>query len=289
VPLGPPVRENRSLPDADRPLRAGAEPGDRIDRPPVTEREMRGKIASKVRAATRTLCGEIAGLRFGAPVTHVYNPLEYARRPHQAYIRAYADSPKRVIFLGMNPGPFGMAQTGVPFGDVGYVRDWLGIDAPVERPPIEHPKRPVRGFDCPRSEVSGTRLWGAIASHFDRPERFFASRFVANYCPLVFIESSGRNRTPDKLPAAEREPLFDSCDAYLRRLVAVLEAEWVVGIGAFAQRRAREALADCPVRVGGILHPSPVNPRANDDWAGRAREALEALGLCVTRRSRKGG
>ena len=246
---------------------------------------MRGKIASKVRAATRKLCERLSDLRFAAPVTHVYNPLEYARRPHNAYIRSYADDPKRVIFLGMNPGPFGMAQTGVPFGDVTYVRDWLGIDEPVGRPAIEHPKRPVQGFDCPRSEVSGSRLWGAVAEGYGKPERFFESRFVANYCPLVFIESSGRNRTPDKLPVGEREPLFSSCDAYLRRLVEIFGAEWVIGIGAFAERRALEALAGRDVRVGRILHPSPANPRAHDDWSGSARGELEALGLCGRRGS----
>jgi len=246
---------------------------------------MRGRIAPKVRATTRKLCERLADLRFAAPVTHVYNPLEYARRPHDAYIRSYADDPKQVIFLGMNPGPFGMAQTGVPFGDVACVRDWLGIEEPVGRPAIEHPKRPVQGFDCPRSEVSGSRLWGAIAEHWGEAEKFFESRFIANYCPLVFIESSGRNRTPDKLPASEREPLFSSCDAYLRRLVEIFEAEWVIGIGAFAEQRAREALVDREVRIGRILHPSPANPRANDDWSGTARAELQALGLCGGRGS----
>ncbi len=148
---------------------------------------MRGKIASKVRATTRKLCEQLVGLRFADPVTHVYNPLEYARRAHNAYIRSYGDGLKKVLFLGMNPGPFGMAQTGVPFGDIAYVRDWLGIDEPVGHPAIEHPKRPVQGFDCPRSEVSGSRLWGAIAEHYGTPEKFFKSRFIANYCPLVFI------------------------------------------------------------------------------------------------------
>ena len=245
---------------------------------------MRGKIASKIRAATREFCEQLADLRFTAPVTHVYNPLEYARRPHNAYLRSYADDLKRVIFLGMNPGPFGMAQTGIPFGDIAYVRDWLGIEESVERPTIEHPKRPIRGFDCPRSEVSGSRLWGAIAKHYGRPEKFFEGRFIANYCPLVFIESSGRNRTPDKLPANEREPLFRSCDTYLRRLVEIFEAEWVIGIGAFAEQRAREALANHEVRIGRILHPSPANPRAHSDWSGSAQGELQALGLCNRRR-----
>jgi alkaline phosphatase len=162
----------------------------------------------RLATAARRLRREVDALAFGAPVSHVYNPLAYAWRGHQAYLDAYAGGRKRVVFLGMNPGPFGMAQTGVPFGDVGMVRDWLGISAKIDLPADTHPKRPVQGFDCPRSEVSGTRLWGAIGDHFGSPRRFFAGHFLTNYCPLVFVEASGRNRTPDKLPAAERQALY---------------------------------------------------------------------------------
>jgi single-strand selective monofunctional uracil DNA glycosylase len=222
----------------------------------------------------------MSALRFGAPVSHVYNPLEYAGASHAAYVRTFGGSRKRVVFLGMNPGPFGMAQTGVPFGEVSRVRDWLGIEEPVGRPTREHPKRPVQGFACERTEVSGTRLWGAIADHFQTPRRFFARHYIANYCPLVFMEESGRNRTPDKLPASERDPLFASCDQHLRRLVEILEPEWLIGVGAFAKTRAAEALAGRDVRIATILHPSPANPRANRDWAGEVREQIRALGLC---------
>jgi single-strand selective monofunctional uracil DNA glycosylase len=236
--------------------------------------------AQRLIAATRTLRRAVAGLSFAPPVSHVYNPIEYAMRPHHAYLRRYATGPRRVIFLGMNPGPFGMAQTGVPFGEVSRVRDWLGIEAPVGQPPHANPKRPVLGFACPRSEVSGARLWGAVAAHFRRPELFFAEHFVANYCPLIFMEESGRNCTPDKLPAAEREPLFAACDRFLRDLVRILEPEWVIGVGGFAARRAEACLGERGVRVGQILHPSPANPRANRNWEGEVRGQLSALGLC---------
>jgi single-strand selective monofunctional uracil DNA glycosylase len=187
----------------------------------------------------------------------------------------------------MNPGPYGMAQTGVPFGEVGLVRDWLGIQARIDKPAREHPKRPVDGFACRRSEVSGARLWGALAERYTRPEDFFAERFIANYCPLVFMEHSGRNRTPDKLPKMEREPLFEACDRHLRRLVGILGARWVIGIGAFAEGRAREALAGLDLRFGRVLHPSPANPRAQRDWAGSARTELKEMGLCrADRRTR---
>src|SRR5262245_47846304 len=238
--------------------------------------------ARALRSAARHLSRDVAGLRFAAPVSCVYDPLDYAQRAHAAYLDAYGGSRKRVVFLGMNPGPFGMAQTGVPFGDVSAVRDFLGIEAPVGRPAREHPKRPVHGFACPRSEVSGTRLWGAIAAHFGTAGRFFADHFVANYCPLLFLEASGRNRTPDKLPARERDALHRACDRHLMRLVEILEPTWVVGVGAFAEARARHVLGDL-VRVGRVLHPSPASPRAQRDWAGIARRELIAQGVCEER------
>ncbi|MBT4091518.1 MAG: single-stranded DNA-binding protein, partial [Deltaproteobacteria bacterium] len=153
---------------------------------------------------------EIRSMTFSLPVAYVYNPLEYAKKPHETYLRLYGTSPREVLLLGMNPGPFGMAQTGVPFGEITVTREWLKIEEAVQQPPRTHPKRPVEGFDCKKSEVSGRRLWGWAKSRFINPETFFDRYFVANYCPLIFIEEGGRNRTPDKLPKAEREPLFEA-------------------------------------------------------------------------------
>jgi single-strand selective monofunctional uracil DNA glycosylase len=230
---------------------------------------------------SRALAREVDGLTFTAPVTHVYNPLRYAADLHEAYLRRYGEGPKAVVLVGMNPGPFGMAQTGVPFGDVAVVRDWLGLAAAVGKPTREHPGRPVYGLDCPRSEVSGTRLWGWARERFGTPERFFARFFVVNYCPLAFLETSGRNRTPDKLPASEQEPLFAACDQALRRIIAALEPGHVIGVGAFAERRARLALAGTGVEIGTILHPSPASPLANRGWASTAEKQLRACGVRV--------
>ena len=230
------------------------------------------------RAASK-LADEVDGLRFGPPVTHVYNPLRYAAAAHREYLRRYAAGPKRVVFLGMNPGPFGMAQTGVPFGEVHFVRDWLGIDAPIGKPEREHARRPIEGFACARSEVSGARLWGAFAERYGTPDALFSERFVANYCPLVFMEASGKNRTPDKLAPAERDALYSACDRHLRRLVEVLQPSWVIGVGAFAEGRAESALCDHGVRIGCILHPSPASPLANKGWAEQAEKQLQAYDL----------
>jgi len=238
-------------------------------------------------AISRALCGEVETLHFSPPVTHVYNPLIYAKRSFRQYIQRYGKGPRPVLLLGMNPGPWGMAQTGVPFGEVTAVRDWLGIEAKVDRPAEEHPKRPVSGFDCPRREVSGARLWGWAQARFGTPARFFRRFQVVNYCPLAFMEASGRNRTPDKLPAGEREPLFAACDLALVRLVAYHRAEWVIGIGAFAETRARIALAKSDVRIGRVLHPSPASPLANRGWAERAEQDLAALDPSLDLRTRR--
>lgn len=47
------------------------------------------------------------------PVAAVYNPVEYAAELHCAYLEKYLTGPKTVLFIGMNPGPWGMVQTGV--------------------------------------------------------------------------------------------------------------------------------------------------------------------------------
>ncbi|HEV8246812.1 MAG TPA: hypothetical protein VGP93_13635, partial [Polyangiaceae bacterium] len=140
---------------------------------------------------SRKLAEEVGELEFSRPISTVYNPLVYARAPHEAYLERWGQSPKEVVLLGMNPGPYGMAQTGVPFGDVTMVRDFVGICARVDKPEPEHPARPIQGFGCRRSEVSGSRLWGWAAAQFGSAERFFARFFVVNYCPLVFMEESG--------------------------------------------------------------------------------------------------
>jgi len=228
---------------------------------------------------SRALAERVAKLRFDDPVCCVYNPLEYARAPHELYLSRYGGGRKEVLLLGMNPGPFGMVQTGVPFGDVTMVRDWLRIVAPVAKPLHEHPKRPVLGFDCGRSEISGTRLWGWARDRFATPEQFFGRFFVANYCPLAFMEASAANRTPDKLPAAEAQALFGACDEALRDIVQLLRPRIVVGVGGFAERRARAALAGQNVAVGTILHPSPASPLANRGWAKAIEAQLQRLGI----------
>jgi len=235
-------------------------------------------ITAQLVAAAKTLADDVDRLRFSSGVSHIYNPLDYAWAPHEQYLQRFGNARKRVVFIGMNPGPFGMVQCGIPFGEIAAARDWMGIDAPVDKPAQENPKRPVEGFACTRSEVSGRRLWGLFQQRFGDAESFFAENFVANYCPLAFFDG-GRNVTPDKLLTSETEPLYAACDHHLRALVEALQPAWVVGIGGFAQARAATALAGCDLRVGKVLHPSPASPAANRGWAEAATKQLLAQGI----------
>lgn len=225
-------------------------------------------------------------LRFSPPVAVVYNPADYARQCIDNYFCRYANGQKRVLFLGMNPGPFGMAQTGIPFGEVNAVRDFLQLAGDVKKPKMEHAKRRVQGFQCPRSEVSGRRLWAMFADKFGAADAFFAGHFVLNYCPLLFLSASGANITPDKIAKNETAPLFALCDDFLRAAVDTLRPQYLIGIGAFAGNRLRLLFNnakgdnnDDNIIIGKILHPSPASPAANRNFADTAKSQLVNIGV----------
>ena len=224
------------------------------------------------------LSKKLEGLDFNSPVEFVYRPLEYAWDAHRIYLERFAAGPKRVLFLGINPGPFGMTQTGVPFGEIAAVKDWMGIETAVGKPACEHPKRPVEGFACKKSEVSGRRLWGLFAERFGSAEKFFEEHFVVNYCPLVWMSQTGANLTPDKISAAEMAPVEKACMEHLAQVVEVLQPSYLIGVGAFAEERLKRAaqITGSQAILGKVLHPSPASPAANRGWAEAATKQLEA-------------
>ncbi|MGJ8726395.1 MAG: uracil-DNA glycosylase family protein [Roseibacillus sp.] len=233
-------------------------------------------ISDQLITAADNLRENLRDLTFPDPVTHTYNPLEYAWEPHVQYLEKYGSGPKRVLFMGMNPGPYGMAQTGVPFGEIEHVRDWLKITGEVGKPETEHPKRPITGFACERSEVSGRRLWGLFAEKYPDPADFFANHFITNYCPLVWMKDTGANLTPDKLPAASLVPVEEACQAHLRSVIEALQPQYLIGVGAYAEGKLKTAASTMgyEATLGRILHPSPASPAANRGWAEAATKQL---------------
>ena len=241
--------------------------------------------AEVIEAAAAQLAHTTNKLSFGGKVAYTYNPLIYAWTPHAEYIRRYVNGPRRILLVGMNPGPWGMAQTGVPFGEIQFVRDWMQIATTVGQPERTHPKKPIDGFACTRSEVSGRRLWSLMRKRFGTAENFFKQHYVANYCPLIFMEEGGKNLTPDKLPKAERDALFSACNSHLIEVIHALQPSFIIGVGKFAAERIQRAFPlqhtqeqDPKPVVDSILHPSPASPKANKGWGQQASLKLIDIG-----------
>lgn len=230
--------------------------------------------AARLRDAT-------GGLSFSGPA-YVYAPLSYAWEPHEAYVRKYGAMDSRAaagvgqgraLFVGMNPGPWGMAQTGVPFADVAWAHGWMGIIGEVGQPPRVHPKRPVLGYASTRSDPTGGKFYGWAKRRYGTAERFFADFFVVNYCPLLFLDDAGRNVTLAQLRKADLDALAPACDAWIRDAIAALRPSIVIPMGSFVESRVRELAGG--TRVHPVRHPSPANPANNAGWG----EELEALFL----------
>nr|XP_971699.2 PREDICTED: single-strand selective monofunctional uracil DNA glycosylase [Tribolium castaneum] len=208
-------------------------------------------------------------LRFKPPVAYVYNPVEYAFKANESYVRKYCQGPKKLLFLGMNPGPFGMCQTGVPFGEIKSVRDWLEIEEEVGKPEKECPQRPVLGFACTRSEVSGDRLWNVLKKLCGSPENFFKNCFIYNYCPIAMLRSDGGNLTPRDIK--DTQVLEEICDRHYFKIIELLQPEIIIGIGEYAEKRSLATLKNnnSNIRVIRLPHPSP-RSKNNQNWAEKA-------------------
>lgn len=242
------------------------------------------RVVADVVEAARWLREASGRLEPGGPVAVTYHPLSYAWAPHQAYLQRYGAGRKRAFLVGMNPGPWGMGQNGIPFGEREIAGKWLGLEGlPVERPPVEHPKRPVLGWDNPRSEESGKRLWGFLRDTYGTPERALRDLFIVNHCPLLMFGETGTNITPDKLLKADREEVGRVCDEGLLRMVDAARPETLIGVGKYAAACCTRVAAERGLEVTHILHPSPASPLANREngayWRRKTTEVFDAVGL----------
>ena len=213
-------------------------------------------------------------------VDTVYNPLAYAWEPHRSYLELASGEGAKTLLLGMNPGPHGMGQMGIPFAATSVVRDLLKItNLDVGQPRTPHPKRPISGLDWPKEEVSGTRLWGLLANEYGSAESIFKSVFLLNHCPLMlFSGERATNITPDKITGPTTKALLERCDEHLREVVDIMQIERVIGVGRYSEKRALNALSGIDISVTTCWHPSPASPLANrnkgEDWKKNVRNVL---------------
>ncbi|XP_075222511.1 single-strand-selective monofunctional uracil-DNA glycosylase [Lycorma delicatula] len=216
------------------------------------------------------LTSENIEVKLNPPVEYIYNPLEYAFEVHSNFVNKFCNEKKQLLFLGMNPGPWGMMQTGVPFGDINTVKNWLKLSGNITEPHRQHPNKRVKGFDCKRVEVSGKRFW-SLAQHLsnNNPNTFFSNSFLHNYFPLVLLSSTGKNITPADLKSSDQKLIQNICNESLLEILAHLQVKYVIAIGRFAERRVVSLLKNknvTDIKVVYISHPSPRNPASNKDW-----------------------
>jgi len=233
--------------------------------------------------AARTLSAAcdslIAPLSKQTIAKHITNPLDYARDCHEEYLNRYGNLGAKTLMLGMNPGPWGMAQCGVPFGATAMVRELLKIDHPVQQPQNAHPKRPIIGLSLERQEASGTRLWNLLNQHYGTAEEIHEQVFIVNHCPLLLLDENARNITPDKISGKAVAKLMNACDQHLREVVEALGITRIIGVGKYAEKRAKIAIGeDNAVSITSCWHPSPASPLANrndgKDWRNNVKTIL---------------
>ncbi|XP_076667158.1 single-strand-selective monofunctional uracil-DNA glycosylase [Andrena cerasifolii] len=242
-------------------------------------------ITEELLSLERNLAIELGKIKFPLPIEYVYSPLEYAFDTHAMYVKKYCTTVKRILFLGMNPGPWGMSQTGVPFGEINMVRNWLQISGAVGKPAREQPDRKVTGFECPRTEISGKRLWGLFKELCGNPEKFFQHAYVHNYCPIALMNKKGCNITPAEMKGAYQQTMHNACDKALANVIRLLNVEIVIGIGGYAEKRAQLVAksSKLPVKILCLPHPSP-RAANNTNWSEKATKKLTEFGLleCFT-------
>ena len=88
----------------------------------------------------------------------------------------------------------------IPFGNVRTVKELMQINADVEQPANQHPKRPVVGLQCKIDEPSGMRVWNLLHKLADGSLQTFAEQcFVHNFCPLAYFDANCKNITPSSI------------------------------------------------------------------------------------------
>ncbi len=203
----------------------------------------------------------------------VCNPLVYAWENYAEYVRMSVSNSSIILFLGMNPGPYGMMQTGVPFGDINAVKNYLKISGTVLEPECNPPHKRVEGMKISRGEISGQKFW-KMASTYGSPEEFFAVASVFSFCPLAFIDGR-RNITPDELPVSDRKTIDRICGSSLSALLDILSPSRCIALGHYAEKRLLSSGVDAPVY---FPHPSPRNPKSMEFWdSGKALESFREV------------
>jgi len=193
----------------------------------------------------------------------VINPLEYLWLQYGYYTSCYHNQYPRAMIIGMNPGPKGMSQTGIPFGSPNIIPSILPNKSLFneirdnEGSPVSSPHRRITGPSNTTVEVSGNRLWSALIKRYGDFKSITSEIFVDNICPLLFLcgKNGSKNLTPDKLtPSPAKIILIRLCTERLQKIYQCLgEPSNIVALGRWSHKFLEKMFPK--VRVTYILHP----------------------------------
>lgn len=229
------------------------------------------------------LNNELNELQFPKNITHIYNPIVYALNLHCQYIKKFLNGKKKVMLIGMNPGPNGMVQNGVPFGNTNTVKNLMKIQGQVDQPPSLNPKRPVTGLSCTTEEPSGVRIWNLLQKLAGSLEVFGEQCFLHNFCPLAFFDEQGKNITPSELKGKIKSTLRDICLKYLEKEIQLIQPEIIIAIGSYVGDSLRKLSKQSiyvrtNIKILQLAHPSPRSLN-NNNWPEKATEFFESNDL----------
>jgi len=237
--------------------------------------------------ATRLLSARLEPVRAALPAAGLkavaaIDPTSYAFGNYTRFMQLAASGPRLALFVGMNPGPHGMAQTGIPFGDVDTARVLLGGADTIDPLPglraASGAAWDCKGLAYHRGEQSGMRLWSALSQLCGSPQAALERCCIVNYCPLYMVGPELENITPSDLPRRHdiTRALEAACDEHLRQLVLGLEVKTVLSFGSYAHASARRALSGFPVDFYTTPHPSPRRGSAAE-WIASALPLLAGV------------
>ena len=199
---------------------------------------------------------ELDELKFFPPCFYVYNPLSYCFESFKIYFEYLNTEEEINLFFGINPGPFGMAQTGIPFGDKETVKNYLKIEPKIDidKIPKQHPKKQILGLEVKRVEKSGRIFWGVIKEFYPEKYDFFKSNFVLNFCPLCFLDEQGRNITPKVLRKEDQIALYKILEIFMLKLFKLIKIKKLIAIGdeTFSYLNA----LNTKLKIQTIIHPA---------------------------------
>ncbi len=238
----------------------------------------------------------------------IWNPGLYGETWHARFRRLYRPGQHPLVVFGLNPGPYGMAQTGIPFTDIRRLVSALpdlaaelrGRGERVEPPGLAPPG--LRPYLSRSFESSAVRVYRFLKKGWGGAERGWTEVVVANPCTLLFIDpAEGKNRTPADLARAAR--LRGSGRDQVRELVesfgrirircAVESIEALSPRGAILLGKdVQAALGPALRRILGEArvipweHPARAVP---ESWASGLLSALRRRGLTGIAPARAGG